>query len=362
MLSPNLDTLLSLCQLPGIMITVSMAHALEDMKKCRTAEKGGRVLFCPECKTSVILYNPCNKRGCPICYRKNQLQWQRKAEHKILPTTHYHLTFSLPELYTGIWLRHKDEVMQSLFIAVKEAITVLGEETGLLLGSLLVFQSHGRGMSYKPHMHCVLSGGGLDTNKKWVGLKNIPTRKMEQKTEERFVEELQKRLQIDLEALIKKTKVKQYRIYTGIHKGSGKNIIEYLSKSRNGVVLDMGQELIIDDESITFKEIDGAVERETRLKKTTFIERYLNHIPLERSVMARYYGLYSNRHKEDLRIAAEEVIDEKAEELKPYKELCPKCKKEMIVIEIIKKQEHYKFRKYGSNQGPPGHGEIITAA
>jgi hypothetical protein len=34
----------------------------------------------------------------------------------------------------------------------------------------------------------------------------------------------------------------------------------------------------------------------------------------------------------------------------------------MIVIEIIKKQEQYKFRKYGSNQGPPGHGEIITAA
>ena len=220
MLEQNLDTLLSLSQLPGITFSASMAHALESMKKCRTAEKGGRILFCPDCKTSMILYNPCNKRGCPICYRKNQKQWQKKAERKLLSATHYHLTFSLPETYTGIWLRNKEAVMDSLFIAVREAITVIGEESGLLLGSLLVYQSHGKGMSYKPHMHCVLSGGGLDRDKNWNELKNIPTRKMEQKTKEIFEEEIKKRLQNDVEAHEKKTK--QYRIYTGIHEGSGK--------------------------------------------------------------------------------------------------------------------------------------------
>jgi len=120
----QLDTLLSLSQLPEITLTASMAHALENMKKCRTVEKGGRVLFCPECKTSMILYNPCNKRGCPICYRKNQIQWQNKAERKLLPVTHYHLTFSIPDSYTGIWLRNKKAVMDSLFIAVREAIVV----------------------------------------------------------------------------------------------------------------------------------------------------------------------------------------------------------------------------------------------
>lgn len=356
-----LDTLLSLSQLPGITLTASVAHALENMKKCRTAEKGGRVLFCPECKTSMILYNPCNKRGCPICYRKNQLQWQKKAERKLLPTTHYHLTFSLPETHTSIWLKNKEVVMDSLFIAVREAITVIGEESGLLLGSLLVFQSHGRGMTYKPHMHCVLSGGGLDKDKKWNELKNIPTRKMEQKTKEIFEYEIQKRLQGDVESHDKKEKAKQYRIYTGIHEGSGKNIIKYLSRSRNGVVIDMGQELNIEEESIEFKEVDGGVVRKTRLKKTTFIERYLNHIPPEGSVVARYYGLYSNRHKEDLRVAKEQVGKEE-EELESYRELCPKCKTEMIVIEVIRKHEKHVFKKYGSNQGPPGHGEILGVA
>lgn len=290
------------------------------------------------------------------------MQWQKKAERRLLPTTHYHLTFSIPEIYTGIWLRNKKEVMDSLFIAVREAIAVIGKETELLLGSILAFQSHGRGMSYKPHMHCVLSGGGLDRDMNWVELQNIPTRKMEQITEETFENEIQKRLQSDMEAQVVKKKAKQYRIYTGIHKGSGKNIIEYLSRSRHGVVIDMGQEFSIDEESIEFKEVDGGVERKTRLNKITFIKRYLNHIPPAGSVVARYYGVYSNRHKEDLRIAREQIGEGKEEELKPYKVLCPKCKKEMVVIEIIKKHEKNKFLKYGNEHGPPGHGEIISVA
>ena len=356
----QLDTLLSLSQLPEITLTASMAHALENMKKCRTIEKGGRVLYCPDCKTSMVLYNPCNKRGCPICYRKNQLQWQKKASHKILPVTHYHLTFSIPESYTGVWLRNKAAVMDSLFIAVREAIATIGEDLEILLGSLLVFQSHGRGMSYKPHMHCVLTSGGLDNEKKWVELKNIPTRKMEQITEETFEEELQKRLKSDVE--VHDIKAKQYRIYTGIHEGSGKRIIEYLARSRNGVVIDMEQDLVNDEESIEFKEVDGGKERRTRLGKKTFIERYLNHIPLEGSVVARYYGLYSNRHKDDLRIAKGLIGTIKEEEQKPYRELCPKCKKEMVVIEIIKKYEKHVFWKYGNEQGPPEHGDIISVA
>ena len=354
--------LLPLSQLPGITLYGYTAHVLEEMKKCRTEDKGGWVYYCPDCKTSMILYNPCNKRGCPICYRKNQIQWQKKAERKLLPVTHYHLTFSIPEIYTGIWLKNRKDVMDSFFIAVREAIALVGKESELLLGSLLVFQSHGRGMSYKPHMHCVLSGGGLDRDKKWTNISSIPTRKMEQVFEEIFEEEIHRRLKDSEDTQDKKKKAKQYRVYIGIHEGSGKRIIEYLSRSRNGVVINMDQEFGMDEESIEFKEIDSGVEWKTRLKKTTFIERYLNHIPPEGSVVARYYGLYSNRHKEDLRIAKDQVGDGKEEVLKPYKELCPKCKKEMVVIAIINKNEKHKFWKYGSNHGPPKHREIISAA
>lgn len=356
-----LDILLPLSQLPGVTLTGAMAHALEQMKKCRTAENGGRVLYCPQCHTKIVLYNPCNKRGCPICYKKNQLQWQKRTEHKILATTHYHLTFSIPEIYTGVWIQDPKAVMNSLFAAVKNAIKVVEEDSGLLLGSLQVFQSHGRGMAYKPHMHCVLSGGGLDSNKQWVELERLPIRKMEQETKERFENELRAKLPGDRTVQAIRSKIKQYRVYVSKHVRSGQSIIQYLAKSRNGVVIDMGQEFSIDEESIEFREIDNGVERTTRLSKKTFIERYLKHIPPEGFVVTRYYGLYSNRHKNDLRIAREQIGDVE-EEYKPYKELCPKCETEMVVVEIIAKEDKQLCFRYGDEQGPPEHGVILSVA
>ena len=183
---------------------------------------------------------------------------------------------------------------------------------------------------------------------------------MEYITQKTFEKEIRKRLPNAIEP--HKVKAKHYPIYTSIHECSGTNIIKYLAKSRNGVVIDMDQEFTIDDENILFKEIDGGIERQTQLKKTTFIERYLNHIPPEGSVVARYYGLYSNRHKEDLRIAKEQIGSCKEEKPELYKELCPKCKKEMVVIEVINKNAMHIFWKYGNEQGPPRHGDVIATA
>src|SRR5512137_867298 len=96
-------------------LSPSQRHVIENMGKCHTHELGGRVLICPDCGTRIVQYNPCNKRGCPTCYKKNQIQWQQKAQKRVLPTRHYHLVFSIPERYTTIWLRHKCAVTEALF-------------------------------------------------------------------------------------------------------------------------------------------------------------------------------------------------------------------------------------------------------
>jgi hypothetical protein len=358
----NVDILLSLSNLPSITVTESEKHTLENIKKCRTSEKGGRVLICPNCDSKIILYNPCNKRGCPICYRKNQIQWQKKAERRILPITHYHLTFSIPDSYTTLWLENKREVMESLFIATKEALQLVKKDSGLLVGSLLSFHSHGRGMCYKPHIHCALSGGGIDTDNKWKKLSNIPIRYMEEVTEKVFSRELKIRIQAKDLIIPKKEKPKQYRIYVRIHEKNGNNIIQYLAKSRNGVVIDMEQELKDVGDSIEFKENNNMGDCTTQLKKTTFIERYLNHIPLQGSVVTRYYGLYSNRHKADFDSAKVQVSEKEEKCEMPYKELCPKCKQEMVVLESISSADRQLFWRYGNEQGPPKHREILCFA
>lgn len=124
------------------------------MHTCRTAVRGGRIVQCPKCYTRTIIYNPCNTRGCPICSSRNKVLWQKKVSKKLLPVSHYHLVFSIPSAFTTTWLRNKKRVAEILFKSVSKVIAELRASTGLLCGSALDFQSHGRGMSYKPHIHC----------------------------------------------------------------------------------------------------------------------------------------------------------------------------------------------------------------
>ena len=63
-----------------------------------------------------------------------------------------------------------------------------------------------------------------------------------------------------------------------------------------------------------------------------------------------------------MKIAKEQIGNCNEEKPEPYKELCPKCKKEMVVIEVITKNDMHIFWKYGNEQGPPRHRDIIAAA
>lgn len=355
--------LTSLQSLSGHMISAKQRYSFERMNKCRTYELGGRLLECLECGARIIQYNPCNTRGCPICCEKSQMQWKIKTKKRVLPIRHYHLTFSIPEPYTKIWLCNKKEIVESLFKAVGAAILGMSETKGLLLGSILVFHSHGVGMSYKPHMHCVLSGGGLDSTGKYCELGSIPFHDLEEKVEEIFENNIKKRIGLEKEAETCFEKENNYSVYTRVHEDSGDAIIDYLSGTRNGVVVDIERELEVEGNDIIIKQTENGTIRITRLDKKVFLDRYLNHIPPEKTVMIRYYGLYSNRHKEDYKNINRQVKDKnKVEEEKPYIELCPICNTETRILFWFKHDQLHLIPELRDKIGPPEHGCIINIA
>ena len=54
---------------------------IRGMTECRTTRYGGRVVQCSDCGKTQVLYNSCNKRGCPICYRHRQKQWESHVKN-----------------------------------------------------------------------------------------------------------------------------------------------------------------------------------------------------------------------------------------------------------------------------------------
>jgi len=350
----------------GFRLSDENAWALDQMYQCRTPLKGGKVMVCPHCHTIKVLYTPCNHRGCPTCYEKNQIQWKIRLQNKLLNTSHYHLTFSMPQAYVITWLKHKQTITDILFETASTAIKSIEEKQGLLMGSVLVFQSHGKGMSYKPHIHCILTAGGLNDKSEWEELGTIPYTEVQ----EIFKREAKKALnnRIPKLSLPDKNKIyeQEWRVHPEMHSGTGKWIAEYLSHSISGVVIDMKQQFTINEEegTIGFNEIHGGIETQTTLSKKTFAERYLNHIPPSRMVTVRYYSLYSNRHINDFE-SIKEILpkDTTSLEVINEEELCPVCKTKMLLMQTLKPLEVLDLKEYGfGDRAPPAHGEVFKIA
>jgi Putative transposase/Transposase zinc-binding domain len=363
-----LQELLSVALSPGFPLRREQLKALRNIMTCRTIERGGRIARCPNCNTKIVLYNPCNQRGCPVCYKKNQVQWKNKLQRKLLPIGHYHLVFSIPETFTFAWLAETKAVSDTLFHCVQLGIKQLQKETGLMFGSILVFQSHGKGLSYKPHMHCILTPGGIDQKKKWVSCGSIPYNRLIEIVRETFPVHLQKKVchgyRMGIKELSDHADKRQWRIHPTFHQNTGDGIVEYLSHSISGVVIDMNQpfEIDHDKETITFQEYHIGKTIKTTLDRETFTDRYLNHIPPEGSVTIRYYGLYSNRHTDELESVREGLANRKENrEGEEEGDRCPHCDSVLETIEVFSQGTHrLYFSRYGYTNGPPIHGEELS--
>jgi hypothetical protein len=361
---PIFDVINETAMSPEIMLSSDEDYALSNMRTCRTSERGGQILCCSDCGSSKIVYNPCNQRGCPLCYKKNQIKWKNKRQKKLLPVSHYHLVFSIPQDFVITWLLHKRKVIESFFVCVGDAIKELGEEYGLLFGFVLAFHSHGKGMCYKPHVHCVLTAGGMNAHKKWIEIGSLQYTRLVIKLRRTFYQILMERISIEDLPDRRTLDDREWKVHPTMHRKTGKWIMEYLSHSISGVVINMHQDFIIDKNkgTIGFSEMHSGNRIETVLSTTTFTERYLNHIPPSSEVMIRYYGLYANLHADELEAIRKELVDldtgeEEIEEEKIH--TCPICQGQMFAVITFPPNELPLFIKYTYVHGPPEHGELI---
>ena len=364
-----LSEIVSVSQRPGFGTSPEKRRAISNMQSCRTIDRGGRIMYCPECATTSVLYNPCNQRGCPTCYQKNQILWKLKLQRKILPVSHEHIIFSFPQAITKLWLVNKEKIINALFKTVSAAIKKLQEKTGLIYGCVLVFQSHGRGMCYKPHIHCLLSSGGISItgNVKWIAEGSVPFSTLEDSVQEGILYELRKSIpELDTQIVVNEFKQNECKVYHAHHSGTGNNIVEYLSHSLAGVVIDMNQSFRINEEKdlISFKEHHQGETIETTLSRPIFVERYLSHIPPSACVTIRYYGLYSNGYADELAEIKKNMkpVDPTDKLAIEIGDICPICNSPLMVLQSFQTGHKGGILVSMISRSPPAHGALLSKA
>lgn len=311
-----------------------------DFGRCRTIAKGCQVAHCDCCHRSVVIYNPCNRRGCPVCGQKNQLAWLEAARERLLPTGHLHLVFSFPEEFTDRWRREPRKTVGLLMGSVNRVMTLHERQSGMRVGRMQVFQSHAKGLSYKAHVHCLVTDGGLVEDKEWVRLPTLPLTEMT-----RWL----------AESLKLKT-TEGLSIHLTRHERNGQAVVGYLGHRQFGQIVKANQ-IDLEPESAVINDRG----RSTRIPLGTFAQRYVDHIPEKGTVMVRHYGLYSNRNKHLHAVARAVLTSEQAEEAAKWVPECPTCKKELRIVTLLRPYYPKTFEPWGFGEGPPEHWQFGKA-
>lgn len=96
------------------------------------------------------------------------MEWQSRLSARLLNVPYVHMTFTLPKELRGIARRNEKQVYSILFKSAWQSVDKIGKEIGAELGIISVLHTWGSDLKYHPHVHCLVTFGGLDTNNNWV--------------------------------------------------------------------------------------------------------------------------------------------------------------------------------------------------
>ena len=145
-------------------LSPQQAAVLRHLAQCRTAALGGHVDACVACGYARISYNSCRDRHCPKCQGQQRAAWLETRLERLLPVAYFHVVFTLPDALYPLMLRNQAMLYHLLFQAASQTLLQLGADPkwlGAQLGVTAILHTWGQNLLFHPHLHCVVTGGGL---------------------------------------------------------------------------------------------------------------------------------------------------------------------------------------------------------
>lgn len=281
-------------------------RVLGDLARCRTAALGGHLYRCQQCAAAVPLYNSCLNRHCATCQGPAQFRWIAGRIKRLLPTDYFHVVFTLPAPLRPLVRRYRRLLFDLLFTTAADTLLAFGRDPkrlGAEIGFTLVLHTWTRDLNFHPHIHAIVTGGGLDVDAdRWVSARRdylFPVHALSRLFRGKFLHAL-----IDLFAagafndsghdpksfrLLTRHLARQaWNIYAKKPFGGPEQIVTYLGLYTHRVALSNTRLLSVSDALITFR---TRGEGSCTIAPHEFIRRFLRHVLPAQFVKMRHYGL-----------------------------------------------------------------------
>jgi len=313
-------------------LPLQQLKAMTAIARCRSRALGGHIDVCDECGYERISYNSCRNRHCPKCQSLARERWLLARRQELLPICYFHVVFTLPDELNRLCLVNQQVMYDLLFRAGSETILDLGNDArhiGGKVGLIAVLHTWGQNLMDHPHLHCIVTGGGLSTDgQRWIYPKKMTPKRdffihvniISDLFKKKFLAYLKQAYQhsklkivgeiapladpINFQQLLDRLYQKKWNSYCKKPFGGPEKVLNYLGRYTHRVAISNHRIVTLEAGKVTFKWRDYRDSNNHKLMTVDvfeFMRRFLLHILPHGFFKIRYYGILASRnHRTDL--------------------------------------------------------------
>jgi hypothetical protein len=288
-----------------------VGRAARAIVNCRTAALGGHAEACRGGHVRVW-YNACRSRACPRCAFYRVQRWLERQARMLLGCAHHHIIFTVPHELNVLWLLNQAVLGELLFFAAREALFALAADPrylGALPGAIIALHTWGQQLALHPHVHCLVTAGGIDRAGGWRHARRrhfLPAEPLKRLFRGKFLDGLLEllgdgRLRLpddwtpaQVHRLVGQLRHKRWNVHVRERYQDPTAVLNYLGRYLHGGPIGESRLLGFDGATVSFRYKDYRVGLTNVMSLPTheFIRRYLLHVPPKGFHMVRGYGIY----------------------------------------------------------------------
>jgi hypothetical protein len=290
-------------------LTPEQKRVLTDIAQCRTAALGGHLDQCLACGYEHPSYNSCRNRQCPKCQALDQEKWIDQRSERLLDVGHFHVVFTLPAELRPLAKLAPRDVFGALFHAASETLVELGKSRlGATIGATLVLHTWTRELSFHPHVHAIVTAGGLSldgsqfchADRRYL----FPIKTMGKLLRGKTLAALSKAYATgafahvhafhdprEFPRLVAKVAKLSWNVYAKAPFNTSKHLVAYLGRYTHRVGIANSRLLDVTDEHVVFRTRGDAT---CVLSPVEFLRRFVQHVLPNRFRKIRHIGLYAS--------------------------------------------------------------------
>lgn len=345
--------------------------SIQKMLLCGDKKLGYRSFYCVNCGIVKKIPFSCKTKLCSRCGHIANERFAINFTKRMLPFTHRHIIFTIPNILWNIFHERVDlqkQLLKNAYKSIKEIMSFYNK-TEVIPGAMAVLHTFGRDLKENCHIHIIVTEGGYTRLNMWRKFTFFPFEKRGKITitlKEVWRDNVLESLRLSLP----RTRG-NYRFIEGIRDRNPEGFYVY-SPSENRIKTNQKahnkakyitryvKHPVISDRRIIY--YDGNIVKFWYDYPTTgerkiismgvleFINRVLNHIPEKYVHQVVYYGLYSAIYSNQ--VQTRYIFSPSGEIVDPEKlswrerviletgkdpQICERCNMELLFICIVSK-------------------------